>query len=145
MTKSGFIRLIKFGMVGGSGVVVNLGVVALLRFITELPLEIRSLLAIETAIITNFILNYHWTWKDRKSDASGHKRLVFIKFNTSSGLIAFIFNYLPLLLFVNLLGWNEDLSNIIGIGVASLANFLISHFWIITFIIFSYKIYYNKL
>ncbi len=129
MTRSGYIRLLNFGLVGGSGVVVNQGMLMLLRLSPDLALEIRSLLAIETAIITNFLLNYYWTWRDRKSSETGHKRTAFLKFNLSSGVIAVVFNYLPLLLFVNEFAWNEDLSNIIGIAIASAANFLISHFW----------------
>ncbi len=129
MNRDGFIRILKFGVVGGSGVVVNMGALAILRLIPALPLPIRSPIAIEIAIITNFILNYYWTWNDRKSEEKGHKRFTFLKFNLSSGAIAAIFNYLPLLLFVNQLNWNEDFANFIGIGMASVANFLISHFW----------------
>ncbi len=129
MTKSGFIRVLKFGVVGGSGVVVNMGALAILQLLPALPLAIRSPIAIETAIITNFILNYYWTWKDRKSEEKGHKRVTFLKFNLSSGAISAIFNYLPLLLFVSLLNWNENFANFVGIAIASVANFLISHFW----------------
>ena len=97
----------------------------LLRF-TTLSLAFRSPIAIEVAIFTNFILNYYWTWGDKRDNSF---ILKFLKFNFSSGITALIFNYLPLLFMVNNLSWNEDISNIIGIGVASVANFLISHFW----------------
>lgn len=117
----------KFGIVGASGVVVNQGMLMLLRF-TALSLEVRSPIAIEVAIITNFLLNYHWTWKDRKIESRLGVLGRFLMFNLSSGGTAFFFNYLPLLFMVRTLEMNEDLSNIIGIVLASAFNFLISHF-----------------
>ncbi len=129
MNKKDIIRFIHFGIVGGSGVFVNQGMLMLLEKVTELPIEIRSPIAIFTAIVTNFLLNYFWTWGDRKSSELKELRDGFFKFFFSSAATAFVFNYLPLLFMVNKLGWNENISNIIGIGVASVANFLISHFW----------------
>ncbi len=129
MSKDSIIRFLKFGIVGGSGVFVNQGMFMILGKFTSVPVEIRSPIAIAVAIITNFLLNYYWTWRDRKSSDLKHIGAGFLKFAFSSGVTAFIFNYLPLLFMVNVLNWNDNISNIIGIGVASVANFLISHFW----------------
>lgn len=129
MNKDGLVRFIKFGIVGGSGVFVNQGVFALLTELLKQSVSIASPIAILFAIVTNFILNYHWTWGDRKSGEMGHILKGFSKFFLSSAGTALLFNYLPLLFMVNTLGWNKHLSNIIGIGIASVANFLISHFW----------------
>lgn len=125
--KSKILRVLKFGIVGASGVVVNQGMLMLLR-LTPLELEVRSPIAIEVAIISNFLLNYHWTWKDRKVNNKRGVFSRFLMFNASSGGTAFLFNYLPLLFMVNSLHWHEDLSNIIGIILASGFNFLFSHF-----------------
>ena len=57
-------QLIKFGVVGGSGVVVNLGVLAILRSL-GFGDNLASALAIEVSIISNFILNDRWTFRDR--------------------------------------------------------------------------------
>ncbi len=129
MDMKSVVRFIKFGIVGGSGVFVNQGVLMLLEKVTELPIEVRSPIAIFTAIVTNFILNYFWTWGDRKRLTIKEVATGFLKFFSSSATTAFVFNYLPLLFMVNKLAWNENISNIIGIGIASVANFLISHFW----------------
>lgn len=56
--------LIKFGAVGGLGVFVNLSALALLRSMGSSD-AIASAMAIEISIISNFILNDHWTFRDR--------------------------------------------------------------------------------
>lgn len=128
--KNTLLKFLKFGIVGASGVVVNQGVLMLLRVLfPELPVEVRSPIAIELAIISNFILNFHWTWGDTKAEERKVVTGQFMTFNLSSGLTALFCNYLPLLFMVNVLAWNEDLSNLIGIAFASGLNFLISHFW----------------
>lgn len=129
MNKDAFVRFIKFGIVGGSGVFVNQGVFFVITELLKLNVSIASPIAIFCAIITNFLLNYHWTWGDRKSGKISHIFSGFGKFFLSSAVTALIFNYLPLLFMVNSLGWNKHVSNIIGIGIASVANFLISHLW----------------
>ena len=71
MTQAQLSQLIKFGIVGGSGVFVNLGTLAILRSL-GLGDNLSSALAIELSIISNFILNDRWTFKDR---AISHDRL----------------------------------------------------------------------
>ncbi len=121
-------RLIKFGIVGASGVVVNQGTLLLLGELTPLSLLLRSLLAIEMAIVTNFLLNLHWTWRDRRAETAGGMAVQFLRFNLSSGGTAYLLNHLPLLWLVSL-GWPEGASNLLGIGIAAGGNFLLSHFW----------------
>ncbi len=127
MDRKAITRFIKFGIVGGSGVVVNQGVFMLLAM-SPMPLFLRSALAITSAIFTNFILNYHWTWADRKSNTREMAKSL-LKFFFSSLSTALLFNTLPLMFMVKVLSWNDNISNIIGIAVAAGINFLISHFW----------------
>ena len=67
---STFVRFIKFGIVGGSGVFVNLGIYALLTRIFGLGDDLAGrfvsyALSVEISIVTNFILNDIWTFSDR--------------------------------------------------------------------------------
>ena len=79
-------RIVKFVIVGGIGALVQLIALQLWRmlFTTEANFVIASFLAIETAIISNFILSNTWTFKDRKLKASDIPAS-FVKFNISSG------------------------------------------------------------
>ena len=60
-----WIRFIKFNIVGLTGVFVNEGILMLL---TSLGLYYiySSIVAIEISIISNFLLNDIWTFKDRR-------------------------------------------------------------------------------
>ena len=67
-------RLIKFGAVGGSGVVVNLAFVWVGRSLVpdwdpDLRDAFASALGIAISILSNFLLNDLWTWGDRTKGA----------------------------------------------------------------------------
>ena len=55
-------RLVKFSLVGASGVFVTLAVNALLHAFVGMPLPVSTALAVEAAIFTNFLGNHHWTF-----------------------------------------------------------------------------------
>lgn len=55
---------IKFALVGGSGVIVNLGTLAVLRQFSFSD-SLASALAIEVSIASNFLLNEKWTFRDQ--------------------------------------------------------------------------------
>src|SRR5690606_35633766 len=72
LSRNDITRLIRFGLVGGAGVVVNLVIYRL--FLWGLPeeqtIETRILIAnffgVLVSIFTNFLLNDRWTWGDRE-------------------------------------------------------------------------------
>jgi putative flippase GtrA len=78
-------RVVKFAVVGTIGAMVQLITLQLWRLIfsTETTFVLANFLAIETAVISNFIWSNLWTFKDRKLKTS-QIPLSFIKFNLSS-------------------------------------------------------------
>ncbi|MFA6072367.1 MAG: glycosyltransferase family 2 protein, partial [Janthinobacterium sp.] len=81
------IRIVKFGIVGATGFVINLLFIRLFRHLglTEVVVWI---FATELAIVNNFLLNNIWTFKD--SEIRGLKALAakFLQFNlTSAGAL----------------------------------------------------------
>ena len=77
------IRFIKFGIVGFTGFLVNyLGLELLKRF--GLSTYFATLFATEMAIISNFVFNNIWTFKDKTITKVGDVIPQFIKFNVSS-------------------------------------------------------------
>ena len=62
-------RILKFGVVGASGVFVNLTIVWLASewLLQGVPgrVELAVALGIVVSIFTNFVLNQRWTWGDR--------------------------------------------------------------------------------
>ncbi len=76
-------RFIKFGIVGGTGFVVNfIGLELLKRF--GFTTFMATLLATEAAIISNFIFNNIWTFKDKVITKVSDIFVQFFKFNLSS-------------------------------------------------------------
>lgn len=77
------IRFVKFGIVGGTGFVVNYLGLELLKYF-GLTTYLASLFATEASIISNFILNNIWTFKDKKISSFKNLVIQFLKFNLSS-------------------------------------------------------------
>ena len=58
----GLLRFLRFGLVGGSGVLVNLAALWLLHDELNLPLEPSAVAAVALAIVNNFMWNNFWTF-----------------------------------------------------------------------------------
>ena len=63
-------RFITFGLVGASGVFVNLGILFALADVLDINKDYSAAAAIEVSIIWNFILNNNLTFRDKNADAS---------------------------------------------------------------------------
>lgn len=75
-----FARFVRFGLVGGSGVVVNLGLYAVLTRVMGLGDELPGrylayAFSVELSILTNFVLNDVWTFADRRVENPWYIRL----------------------------------------------------------------------
>ena len=81
-------RFLRFAAVGASGVVVNVGALALLRTVGRVQTNIAAALAIELSIVSNFLLNHGWTFRDRRAaDRSVIGRLVRFHLVSSAGAL----------------------------------------------------------
>lgn len=60
----------QFATVGASGVVVNLACLSLFKAL-RVHINAASALAIEISLLSNFVINYAWTFRDRRADAGG--------------------------------------------------------------------------
>lgn len=76
-------RFIKFGVVGGTGFVVNYVGLELLKW-AGLSTYFATLFATEASIISNFIFNNIWTFKDKKITKFRELIVQFVKFNLTS-------------------------------------------------------------
>ena len=117
-------RFIRFGIVGFSGVFVDLGIFYVLREILGLALTRSAILSSEVAIINNFLWNDLWTFSDiaRQQKGWGKRVKRLLKFNVVC-LSGLILNVLLVNLLFNLLGMNEYLAKLIAIAAVTLWNF----------------------
>ncbi len=119
-------RFPRFAMVGASGVIVNMGLLWILKSFIGLDVAIASPIAIEMSILSNFVLNDIWTWGDRHS-RSFLGRLW--RYNLSIAGTAFGINYPVLLILDRFFNVNYLIANLTGIILGSIVNFVINHFW----------------
>ncbi len=76
------IDFIRFCLVGGSGFVLNLAILAALTHFTNFSVFICQLIAAEIALFSNFLLHHHWTYRHNNVHKSITKLL--IQFHASS-------------------------------------------------------------
>ena len=126
--KTNFInlRFIKFSIVGASGIIVNMGLLFLFTEKLSIPYTISSIFAIETSILTNFILNDIWTWRERKNETLV-KRIT--KYHVSVLIAAYGINWPVLIILTELLDFYYLLANLIGIALGTIFNFIINDLW----------------
>ena len=117
---------IKYSVVGFSGVLVNLGLYTILTRYFSFSEVIAPLISIEIALLSNFLLNNFWTFRKREISRSIYKR--FLQFHIVSGGGACL-NYFTFLFAFAFLGLHDILSNLIGIAVAAILNYLINSNW----------------
>ncbi|MEL6937684.1 MAG: GtrA family protein [Cyanobacteria bacterium J06598_1] len=85
-------RFLRFGVVGFSGLFVDIVVFSLLRENTGLNWRLCTAISIEAAIINNFLWNDAWTFADLAQQQQGQKARFrrFLKFNSVCLLGAFL-------------------------------------------------------
>jgi len=129
-------RFVRFGLVGGVGVLVNLGSYALLHAVLALSYPLARIWAIEVSIIGNFILNEQWTFRDRTHGGWGTYFKRMLLFHIPSWLVAGFVQIWTHETMRRLLGvnaesephWKDFLAYLMAIGFGALLNFFISNF-----------------
>jgi putative flippase GtrA len=115
-------RWIKFNLVGGMGIAVQLFMLGVLKSGLHLHYLVATALAVETAVVHNFLWHERFTWADRVG--AGFAR--FCKFNLTTGLLSIAGNLLLMKLLVGVGHLNYLLANGITITACSVVNFLVS-------------------
>lgn len=120
-------RFLRFGLVGLTGVVVDLAVFYVLRERWQLGLTRSAMLSAEVAILNNFYWNDRWTFFDLSRHQKGwRKRLKrLLKFNIVC-LAGLILNVLIVNILFNLLGVNDYLAKLVAIALVTVWNFSIN-------------------
>lgn len=119
-------RWLKFNGVGAVGVGVQLTMLVLLAGALGLNYLIATGLAVETAVLHNFMWHERWTWVDRTrlSPRSLFARL--LRFNLTTGAVSIAGNLVFMRLLVGALGFHYVYANVLTIASCSILNFLAS-------------------
>jgi putative flippase GtrA len=113
----------KFIVVGGSGAILNSAVLYALYRGLHMPLVAASALAVEVAVVSNYLLNDRWTFAARTPSLRR-----FAKFNASS-LCGLAVNVLSVW-FLTRMGLHFLVANLAGIAAAFAVNFTLSATWV---------------
>jgi len=119
-------RWIVFNIVGGFGFLVQLAMLAWLVSGCGIGYLPATAMAVETAVIHNFIWHERWTWADRaESDRLGRLHR-FLRFNLTNGGISIVGNLILMWLFMGILPVNYLAANTLAIAVCAMLNFIAS-------------------
>lgn len=121
-TRTG-IRWLKFNAVGAGGIVVQLVMLTLLKSGLQLDYLLATGLAVEAAVIHNYLWHERFTWADRSSTNS---LMRFAKFNVTTGMFSILGNVILMRALAGGAHLNYFVANMLTIAICSLVNFAIS-------------------
>lgn len=117
-------RVLAFNAVGVVGFGVQIVALWLLVRVGQLPYLAATAIAVETAILHNFICHWCWTWSDR---VAGRADFVvrLVRFNATNGAVSLAVNVALMALLQGVLGVHYLLANLVGVACSSAANFIL--------------------
>lgn len=116
----------KFNFVGGIGIVVQLVALAVLLSLLKLDYLLATGLAVEIAVLHNFLWHERFTWADRTSTRRFQSLVRLAKFNATNGAVSIGGNLMLMRLLAGEFRLNYMAANLIAIAVCSLVNFVLS-------------------
>jgi len=129
-TRATFIRWLKFNLVGGIGIAVQFAALFLLKSVLHLHYLYATAIAVEAAVVHNFVWHEQFTWSDRVRTSWCRSLLRLARFNLTIGAVSILGNLALMKVLVGEGHLNYLLSNAIAIALCSVANFLISEEWV---------------
>jgi putative flippase GtrA len=117
------VRWLKFNFVGGVGIGAQLAALWLLKSRLGLNYLVATAIAVELAVLHNFVWHERFTWKDR---AVGGWRAVagrLLRFHAGNGLISIVGNLALMRLLVGSLRMPYLPANLLTIAICSFLNF----------------------
>jgi putative flippase GtrA len=119
-----WLQLVRFGLVGGVGFVVNVAVYALFVHSAGLDYRAASVVAWLVAVVNNFVLNRHWTFDARE----GRAHFQAMRFLVVS-LAAEAFSLLLLTVLVQSAGIAKIPAQALAVAASMPLNFLGNKLW----------------
>jgi putative flippase GtrA len=119
---------IKFNAVGAIGIGVQLAVLTLLKSVLGLEVLVATALAVETAVIHNFLWHERWTWVHRLGARNPVRESMarLLRFNLTTGAVSILGNVVLMYLLARRLGLHYFVANLATITACSILNFLVS-------------------
>ena len=118
-------RFLKFNSIGVAGFVLQLATLAVLLYFGVHYL-VATGLAVEAAVLHNFVWHERWTWRDRP--AAGRSRLDrLLRFHALNGLVSLVGNVVLMRVLVGTFGLPAIPANLAAVLACSLVNYFASN------------------
>lgn len=104
----------------------QLAALAVFRSWMKLDYLLTTGLAVEIAVIHNFLWHERFTWADRPPSRPVQSLVRLIKFNASNGAVSLVGNLVLMWVLVGQLKVHYFASNLFAVAVCSLVNFVLS-------------------
>ncbi len=118
---------IKFNLVGVTGFVLQTAALFLLtRGMPRLSYLIATALAVELAVLNNFVWHHHWTWRDRPTSTGAEIWRRLGRFNLTTGLVSIGGNLLLMSVFVGRFRLPIILANLVTVIICSVMSFILA-------------------
>jgi len=124
-------RLSAFIVVGAVGFLAQIGAIALLTMTAGWGYAPSTAIAVEIAVLHNFLWHERWTWRDR-TDPGGSVVVRLFKFQVSNGLTSLAGNLVLMTVLVGFFQLNPVVGNLVSVIVISALNFLMADRWVFT-------------
>ena len=125
-------RWLKFNFVGALGIAVQMGSFAVLWSGLHVQFMIATALAVETAVLHNFVWHERFTWKDRTRQVSRPRDVAMrlFRFHAGNGAVSILGNVALMRVLVGGLHLNPYVASGISIAICSLLNFAASEWFV---------------
>ncbi len=123
-------RWLTFNLVGLAGIPVHMGALAAMTMGLGWNYLLSTMVAVEIAVLHNFVWHERWTWADRTSRGFSGLARRLGRFHAANGTISFLGNLFLMWLFAGVIGVHPVVSGMMAIAICSLANFLASDRWV---------------
>jgi len=123
-------RWIKFNLVGGIGISVQLTALWVLTHAVRCNYLIGTAVAVETAVLHNFLWHQRFTWADRMGNDWRGSLVRLLQFNLANGLVSILGNLILMRALVGGLHLRILIANMLSIACCSAANFLLSEMYV---------------
>ena len=124
------LRFGKFNLVGLLGAALQLAVFSLLVKNSHWPEAPAVLLAVEAAVLHNFLWHERFTWRDREAMNIRQRAVRLWRFHAGNGLLSLTGNAALTYVFVEWLGVPAIVSAAAAIALCAPANFLLADRWV---------------
>jgi putative flippase GtrA len=123
-------RWLKYDAVGLMGFGLQLLLLSVLTGVLNVHYLPATLVAVEAAILHNFLWHERWTWNDRPSPDARTRWVRLAKLNFTSGLLSLSGNALMMRWLVDSIALSPVAANGCAVAACALANFLVNHVYV---------------